>query len=110
MYYGNEKNNFDYKWIVIKIKILYNNNRKENTYLIWGEILMKKIIIYDFDGTLTPFSLPKFEILEKCGMKDGAHNPQFLELAKKELKMKILTYIQLYMKSISKQLEVLGSD
>ena len=29
MYYGNEKNNFDYKWIVIKIKILYNNNRKE---------------------------------------------------------------------------------
>ena len=41
---------------------------------------MKEIIIYDFDGTLTPYSLPKFEILEKSGMKDGAHNPQFLEL------------------------------
>jgi len=29
---------------------------------------MKKIIIYDFDGTLTPYPLPKFEILEKSGM------------------------------------------
>lgn len=25
------------------------------------------IIIYDFDGTLTPFSLPQYEILKKCG-------------------------------------------
>lgn len=47
---------------------------------------MAKIIIYDFDGTLTPFSLPKFDILEKCGIKDGARNPQFLELAKKRVK------------------------
>ncbi len=47
---------------------------------------MKKIIIYDFDGTLTPYSLPKFEILEKSGMKDGAHNPQFLELSQKRAK------------------------
>ena len=47
---------------------------------------MAKIIIYDFDGTLTPFSLPKFEILEKCGMKDGAHNPRFLELSQKRAK------------------------
>ena len=39
----------------------------------------KKIIIYDFDGTLTPYALPKFEILEKCGLKDGAYNPKFLE-------------------------------
>lgn len=47
---------------------------------------MAKIIIYDFDGTLTPFSLPKFEILEKSGMKDGAHNPRFLELSQKRAK------------------------
>lgn len=47
---------------------------------------MKKIIIYDFDGTLTPYSLPKFEILEKSGMKDGAYNPQFLELSQKRVK------------------------
>ena len=45
---------------------------------------MKKIIVYDFDGTLTPYSLPKFEILEKCGMKDGALNPRFLELSQKK--------------------------
>jgi len=32
---------------------------------------MSKVIIYDFDGTLTPTSIPKFEILEKCGMKDS---------------------------------------
>lgn len=42
----------------------------------------KSIVIYDFDGTLTPYALPKFEILEKCGLKDGAYNPRFLELAK----------------------------
>ncbi len=41
----------------------------------------EKIIIYDFDGTLTPYALPKFEILEKCGLKDGAYNPKFLEQA-----------------------------
>lgn len=47
---------------------------------------MKKIIIYDFDGTLTPYSLPKFEILEKSGMKDGMDNPRFLELSQKRAK------------------------
>lgn len=25
------------------------------------------IIIYDFDGTLTPYGIPKYEILKKCG-------------------------------------------
>lgn len=47
---------------------------------------MKQIIIYDFDGTLTPYSLHKFEILEKSGMKDGANNPKFLELSLKRSK------------------------
>ena len=28
------------------------------------------IIIYDFDGTLTPYSLPQYEILKKCGYDD----------------------------------------
>ncbi len=28
------------------------------------------IIVYDFDGTLTPYSLPKYKILEKCGYPD----------------------------------------
>lgn len=55
---------------------------------------MKKIIVYDFDGTLTPFSLPKFEILEKCGMKDGAYNPLFLELSQKRSKEKSIDLYQ----------------
>lgn len=40
---------------------------------------MNKIIIYDFDGTLTPFPMPKFEILEKCGMKEDIANSEFLK-------------------------------
>ena len=44
---------------------------------------MNKIIIYDFDGTLTPYALPRFEILEKSGLKHGAHNPKYLELSQK---------------------------
>ena len=43
---------------------------------------MKKTI-YDFDGTLTPYSLPKFKIIEKCGLKGGLSNPKFIELTKK---------------------------
>ena len=31
---------------------------------------MKKIILYDFDGTLTPYSMPKFEILKICGRNE----------------------------------------
>lgn len=25
------------------------------------------VVIYDFDGTLTPYSLPQYEIIKKCG-------------------------------------------
>lgn len=28
------------------------------------------VIIYDFDGTLTPYSLPQYKILKKCGYDD----------------------------------------
>ena len=28
------------------------------------------IIIYDFDGTLTPYSLPQYEIIKKCGYNE----------------------------------------
>ncbi len=47
---------------------------------------MDNIIIYDFDGTLTPNTLPKFEILEKCGLDGGASNIKFLELVKENAK------------------------
>ncbi len=45
---------------------------------------MKNTIIYDFDGTLTPLPIPKFDILEKCGLQNGALNPEFLEIVKKK--------------------------
>ena len=43
---------------------------------------MLKAIVYDFDGTLTPDVLPKFAILEKCGLKNGTQNPLFLKRVK----------------------------
>lgn len=43
---------------------------------------MLKAVIYDFDGTLTPDALPKFAILEKCGLKGGTQNPLFMERVK----------------------------
>ena len=57
---------------------------------------MKKII-YDFDGTLTPFSIPRFSILEKCGYEDGALNPKFLNEVKTMMKNENLDlYVSFY--------------
>ena len=47
---------------------------------------MTKAIIYDFDGTLTPDIWPRFEILEKSGLKDGMFNPKFMEASKAKAK------------------------
>ena len=47
-----------------------------------GNICMNKVIIYDFDGTLTPYPMPKFEILELCGLKGGASNLEFVRQVK----------------------------
>lgn len=30
------------------------------------------ILIYDFDGTLTPYSLPQYPILKQCGYTDAS--------------------------------------
>lgn len=40
------------------------------------------ILLYDFDGTLTPYSKPQYEIMEKCGYNEQ----KFLERVKKEMK------------------------
>ncbi len=32
---------------------------------------MDLVVIYDFDGTLTPYSLPQYKILKKCGYDDN---------------------------------------
>lgn len=42
---------------------------------------MLKAVVYDFDGTLTPTTLPEFKILEASGMPGGAKNPDFFAKA-----------------------------
>lgn len=42
--------------------------------------MQKKIIIFDFDGTLTPYPVTRFKILDKCGYKGGVHNPEIVKL------------------------------
>ena len=56
-----------------------------------------KIIIYDFDGTLTPYPIPKLEILEKCGINKGLNNKDFLNKINNYSKKKnIDNYTALY--------------
>lgn len=45
-------------------------SRKTFKVVIDKEANDKMIIIYDFDGTLTPHSLPQYEILKQCGYTD----------------------------------------
>lgn len=40
------------------------------------------IIIYDFDGTLTPYSLPQYEVLKKCGYDDKKLNERIAKTIK----------------------------
>ena len=62
-----------------------------------NKVFEMKKIIYDFDGTLTPFSIPKFSILEKCGYEDGALNPKFLNEVKTRMKNENLDlYVSFY--------------
>lgn len=62
-----------------------------------NKVFEMKKIIYDFDGTLTPFSIPRFSILEKCGYEDGALNPKFLNEVKTRMKNENLDlYVSFY--------------
>lgn len=55
---------------------------------------MNNIIIYDFDGTLTPYPVPKYNILEKCGIKNGIANLKFLKLAYEKTIVKNIDFYQ----------------
>lgn len=56
----------------------------------------KKIIIYDFDGTLTPYPVPRFEILEKCGIKEEGINEFYALVKNKALTKNVDLYEALY--------------
>ena len=64
----------------------------------------KEIIIYDFDGTLTPYALPKYEILKSCGFANGSYDSQFLNkvrnLAQKENIDTYNAFYQVYLSTI----------
>lgn len=42
----------------------------------------KKIFIYDFDGTLTPYPITKIEVLEKLGFNDGMMSDKFMSMVR----------------------------
>ena len=42
----------------------------------------KKILIFDFDGTLTPYPITPVKILEQCGYEGGMISPLFIEKLK----------------------------
>ena len=59
--------------------------------------MKEKIIIYDFDGTLTQHSLPQFEIIQQSGFEGGAANQDFLKIVKDKVKCEnIDLYLALY--------------
>lgn len=59
--------------------------------------MKKKIIIYDFDGTLTPYSMPKFEILKKCGIENYTKKVRFkLMIKARMIRKKIDLYTAIY--------------
>ena len=39
---------------------------------------MEKIILYDFDGTLTPYPTTNYEIMKKCGIEESDGSDKFL--------------------------------
>ena len=49
----------------------------------------KKIFIYDFDGTLTPYPITKVGVLMDCGFPDGMMDPKFMSLVRERRLSKI---------------------
>lgn len=68
---------------------------------------MKKIIIYDFDGTLTPYPITEFKILEKCGFVGGGNNKDLQNIVINKIKEKNITVYQAFYETI---LEIVESN
>lgn len=58
--------------------------------------MAKKIVIYDFDGTLTPYPVPRFEILEKCGISGKGIDEFYVNVRNKAVIEKKDLYQALY--------------
>lgn len=62
-----------------------------------------KTIIYDFDGTLTPYSVPQYEIITKCQLTIPQFMNQVMKKAKEENKPLIQSYLICYREALQKQ-------
>ena len=67
----------------------------------------KKIIIYDFDGTLTPYPITKIEVLERIGYEGGMMGSKFTNLVKNKMNLK---GIDVYKACYEALLEVLSEN
>lgn len=55
------------------------------------------IIIYDFDGTLTPYSMPQYAVLKKCGYDDSKLTTRIKDLIEREKNLDLyLAYYKCY--------------
>lgn len=61
---------------------------------------MKKIMIYDFDGTLTPYPITVLGILEKCGFIGGGNNLEFKKLVSYRMKKDNIDVYEAFYKTI----------
>lgn len=68
---------------------------------------MNKIIIYDFDGTLTPYPITTFKILEECGFIGGGNNKDLQNIVINKIKEKNITVYQAFYETI---LEIVESN
>ena len=68
---------------------------------------MKKIIIYDFDGTITPQPITNFKILEECGFIGGGNNKDLQNIVINKIKENNLTIYEAFHETI---LEIIESN
>lgn len=67
----------------------------------------KKIFIYDFDGTLTPYPITKVGVLEECGFEGGMMSPRFMGMVRER---RLSRNIDLYNACYGLLLEILKEN
>lgn len=69
---------------------------------------MKKIVIYDFDGTITPYPITVLGILEKCGFVGGGNNLDFKRLVSEKMSEKNISVYNSFYETIFEIVESKG--
>lgn len=70
-------------------------------------VMNKKIFIYDFDGTLTPYPITKVGVLEECGFEGGMMSPKFMAMVRER---RLTRNLDLYSACYQTLLEVLKEN